>query len=136
LFSRQIWEICKLSHAMIVFILYVVYKSCSKLLEVVAVQFWWHLALWFRNWACFKKCPVIVCSLFAQNRFWECLIFDLVNLWIRFWYLKIKCRKFQKLSKMYSWMFMGVIELQLWIFLVAAVNMSELLKFLGTCYVY
>jgi hypothetical protein len=56
-----------------VFMLYVVDKSCSKLYDVVAVQIWWHLAPWFRIYACLKKCPVAVCSLCAQIRFWECL---------------------------------------------------------------
>jgi hypothetical protein len=77
LISGQISEICKLSNAIIVFLIYVVYKSCSKIIEVVFVQIWWYLALLFRIYACFKKCPVTVCSLFAQNRFWECLILTL-----------------------------------------------------------
>jgi hypothetical protein len=51
--------------------LHVVYKSCIKLYDVVAVQIWWHLAAWFRNYACLKECPVAVSSLFVQNRFWN-----------------------------------------------------------------
>jgi hypothetical protein len=74
LISGQISEMCNLSNAMIVFMLYVVYKRCSKLFDVPAVQIWWHLATWFRSCECFKLDPVAAYSLFAQNIFWEFMI--------------------------------------------------------------
>jgi hypothetical protein len=44
-----------LSNVIIVFMLSVVYKSCSKLYDVPAVQIWWHLAPWFRIYACLRS---------------------------------------------------------------------------------
>jgi hypothetical protein len=89
--------------------------SCSKLYTRVVVNF-------------------MMCLLFKFGGIWSyglgtMHILNLVKLWIMPWYLKMKRRQLHKLSIMSLCLSIGVIELQLWSFLAAAVNMLKILNF-------
>jgi hypothetical protein len=110
--------------------------SCSMLYTRVVVNFMMYLLFKFGdNWPNSLGSMHVVRSvklqfaLYLPKQILEMFEFDLVNLWIILWYMMMKCIQFRKLSRMSLFMSIGVIELQLWIFLAAAVNLLEMRNF-------